>query len=382
KLSTRVLRVLGQNPGKFTLQGTNTYLIGDAQPYVLLDAGGGEPAYIPFLETALRQPTPTSGPPLQTHVNPLVSDIIISHKHHDHHHGLPAVLTLIHKLSEGDKIFDELHPYIPPRIHKFPTPSSFASEAEGPSFDSTLEIISRLPVDYFEHQENSPFPLIHPLHDGQTIHTLSPTPTHLTVLHTPGHTTDSVCLSVVDDSAIFTADTILGEGTAVFEDLGAYIQSLRTLEYAASALHRPTPSGAPGNVVIYPGHGPVVSDGEKTIKTYIAHRSEREAQILALIPYTDTSLFDGSQPGTLQIEGKSVRSIVRTLYAAYPPAIWPAAERGVWLHLIKLEQDGKVQSVRVPVEAEVEVGKGDDEVWVRLKQDISTESISISRHIL
>jgi endoribonuclease LACTB2 len=355
---------------------------------VLLDTGDGEPAYIPFLETALRQPTPTSRAPLQKHVNPLVSDILISHKHHDHHRSLPTVLTLIHKLSEGDKIFDELHPYVPPRIHKFPTPSavrahqSFASEAEGPSFDSTLEIISRLPADYFEHQENSPLPLIHTLHDGQTIHTLSPTPTLLTVLHTPGHTADSVCLTMVDDSAIFTADTILGEGTAVFEDLGAYMQSLRTLEYTAHALLRPTPSGAPGNVVIYPGHGPVVSDGEKTIKTYIAHRSEREAQILALIPYTNTSLFDGPQPGTLQIEGKSVKSIVRTLYAAYPPAIWPAAERGVWLHLIKLEQDGKVQSVRVPVEAKIEVGKGDDEVWVRRKQDISTEGISVSRHIL
>ena len=49
----------------------------------------------------------------------------------------------------------------------------------------------------------------------------------ISVLHTPGHTGDSICL--VSGGQILTGDTILGRGTTVLHDLGDYLRSLRKL---------------------------------------------------------------------------------------------------------------------------------------------------------
>lgn len=255
------------------MQGTNTYLIGDTFPFILLDAGDGVDAYIPQLETALREALQNStssqivtsvNASNQAEHNALISDIIISHRHHDHHGGLPSIIALLHQLASDASFFStssiplsgpeargDATPYVPPRIHKMPSPASqspslFAAEAEGATFASTLDVISRLSPTLFEHSQSeggfgssspSNRPVVHDLHDGQIISSVSTTRLSLKVLHTPGHTTDSVSLLFPADNAIFTADTVLGEGTAVFEDLGAYMKSLRLLVDAAEILN-------------------------------------------------------------------------------------------------------------------------------------------------
>ena len=98
--------------------------------------------------------------------------------------------------------------------------------------------------------------------DGQKFKTEGAT---LRAFHCPGHTEDHMALVLEEEDAMFTADNVLGQGTAVFEDLAAYMASL-------SAMSKQFKGRA------YPGHGPVIEDGPAKIHEYIQHRKQREKQ--------------------------------------------------------------------------------------------------------
>ncbi|KAH9038975.1 Metallo-hydrolase/oxidoreductase [Lactarius pseudohatsudake] len=306
RISEKVVRILGQNPGKFTLQGTNTYIVGASNPYILVDTGEGKPEYPPTLRTALENPRHSSLPD--------ISDIILTHRHHDHIRGLPSVLSLCRDLWA--KRNPEM-PFSPPRIHKFPLPTH--------NSDLVLnELQSGLKEgDYLSAPGGGHF---HDLADGQKLTASvlppgsNPNDWTLEVLHCPGHTADSVSLLFAADRALFTGDGVLGQGTAVFEDLYEYLASLHK-KYDARDKYD----------VLYPGHGPVVSDGAQTIRAYIDHRLERESQVLAVLGTTPP---DGSW---------TTWTIVSRVYERYPESLLEAAARGIMLHLKKLEREGRVR---------------------------------------
>lgn len=292
--------------------GTNTYIIGKQNPYILIDAAEGREEYIPVLESAFRETAKC------TNTNePDVSDIIISHWHHDHVCGLPTVLSLLRRLWEER---NPSLPYKPPRLHKFPLPSN-AQDEDTSSHNKIPSLINSLPKDsYTPTPDGSPF---HDLSDDQIL-TAGSSP--LRVLHTPGHTTDSICLHIPQDRALFTADTVLGQGTAVFEDLSTYLASLNKMLQFGSDSESPY-------VSLYPGHGPVVTNGRELIATYIKHRLDREAQVVQVL---QSPVPSGQTNWTIWL-------IVKTLYAAYPESLWLPAAHGINLHLKKLEGDGVVR---------------------------------------
>jgi glyoxylase-like metal-dependent hydrolase (beta-lactamase superfamily II)/8-oxo-dGTP pyrophosphatase MutT (NUDIX family) len=127
----------------------------------------------------------------------------------------------------------------------------------------------------------------------------------LRVLHTPGHTADSVCFVLED--AVLTGDTVLGRGTTVIADpdgrLGDYLDSLaRLIEL-------------PGGLVTLPGHGPEVADTSTVAKEYLAHREERLDQVRSALR-------------TLG-EDATARQVVELVYADVDQVLWPAAEWSV-----------------------------------------------------
>ncbi|XP_043206469.1 endoribonuclease LACTB2-like isoform X2 [Amphibalanus amphitrite] len=255
-LSDTVTRVLGCNPSPMTLQGTNTYLVGTGKRRVLVDTGSsGVPEYVDRLEGVLRE------------ADVQLQEIVITHWHSDHVGGLADLRRRL-----GD---------IPAR--KFPRPE--AADAPG----------------------------VEPLNDGEVITTEGAT---LRVVHTPGHTTDHVVLHMSEGNVIFSGDCILGETTAVFEDLADYMASLELLLQL-----RPS--------AIYPGHGPVVQNPIEKIQFYMDHRREREQQILAALRNAESASC-------------TVTDIVTAVYTDIPVYMRRPASVNVEHHLSKLVKEGLV----------------------------------------
>jgi len=101
--------------------------------------------------------------------------------------------------------------------------------------------------------------------------------TRIRVIHTPGHTSDSVCFFLPQDGdhgAMLTGDTILGRGTTIIDDpdgtLGDYLASLSALRGF-------------GHATVLPAHGAPLPDLEAACDAYRAHREQRLDQIRAAL---------------------------------------------------------------------------------------------------
>ena len=237
-----IRRILAPNPGPFTLDGTQTYLLGDT---AVLDPGPAIESHIEAIRAAL--------PNLQT--------ILITHRHADH---APAALPL--QAMTGARI-------VAPR-------NVLDAVDQRVSGGEWLEL------------------------DGERIE----------VIATPGHTNEHVCY-LTEDGDLFTGDTILGSGTTTIfppdGHMGDYLRSLRILR-------------ARNPKRIYPAHGPIREDAVALIDEYIAHRLQREQQVL-----------DAMNAGA-----KTPAEMRATIYPELDPRLHQAAEIQIEAHLTKLREEG------------------------------------------
>jgi glyoxylase-like metal-dependent hydrolase (beta-lactamase superfamily II) len=240
-----VRRVLAPNPGVYTLEGTNTWIVG-SEPSIVIDPGPDMPEHLAEVARQAGR----------------VGAVAVTHDHPDH---APGALP-------------------------------FAELVGAPLYAYRLAGAERL-------------------RGGQDLHVGV---LELKAVHTPGHTSDHVAFFEPESGSLFTGDAVLGRGTSFIDppdgDLVAYLRSLKRMVEL-------------GPRTIYPGHGPVVLRGREKLLEYLAHREEREAQVLG-------ALADGP---------RTIAEMVEVIYADHPKDVRPLAARSVLAHLLKLADEGRAE---------------------------------------
>lgn len=164
-----------------------------------------------------------------------------------------------------------------------------------------------------------------PLVDGEIITVDGVTP-QIEVVHTPGHTSDSVCFFIwsgeVGSSTlegIVTGDTIAGRHTTMISettgDLGDYLTTLEMLEERGRG------------ITLLPGHGPENPDVSALARKYIERRRYRLQQIHEV-------------RGRLG-EDVDVKTLVNEMYDDVDPVLRGAAEQSTRVALRYLAAGGQ-----------------------------------------
>lgn len=279
QLSPLVWRVLARNPSPFTYTGTGTYIIGQGDVAVI-DPGPNDPAHLAAVAEAIGDQR--------------LTQILITHTHMDHSPGAAPLQAMLGGVISGC--------------------APLMLQDGGPRADAGFD------PDYAPD---------HVLADGEAVSGPGWT---LRAIATPGHTSNHLCFALEEEAALFSGDHVMGWSTSVVAppdgDMADYMRSLALLMEREDKVY-------------YPTHGPAITDPRRLVRGMIAHRRQRERQILE-------SVTAGA--GT-------IGAMVESMYAMVDKRLWPAAGRSVMAHLIDLESRGIVtRAVDMPAE-------GSDTIW-------------------
>lgn len=253
QIAPGIRRVIANNPGPFTFHGTGTYILGTGNVAVI-DPGPDDEEHIGAILAALDGET--------------ISHILVTHTHMDHSPGCRPLQAV----------------------------TGAPTYAYGPHGAGKLEQGVQV-----EEGGDMDFAPDHLVKHGDIIQGGDWT---VECVYTPGHTSNHMCFALQEQKALFTGDHVMGWSTSIISppdgDMAAYMQSLELLLERDDAVYWPT-------------HGPSIIDPKTHVRAYIAHRIEREEQILKCI-----------DEGT-----HSIRDMVPLMYRDTPEFMYPAAARSV-----------------------------------------------------
>lgn len=284
-VSPLIRRVIANNPSKFTYHGTGTYLVGAGEDVAVIDPGPRLDDHRDALLAALR--------------GRRVTAIMVTHCHADHS---PLAGWLRDETGAPTIAFGP-HP-------RLDDPDADESIVEPADIDASA-------AEAVKVEESIDYDFVPDIAVGHDQIAATGSDWTLRAVHTPGHTSNHLCFALAEEQALFTGDHIMGWSTTVIAppdgDMAAY---LRSLEVVRERRDR----------VFWPTHGSPITETRPYLEAFIAHRLDREAQVLAAVRAGHTSIAD----------------MVTLLYADVRVELHKPARRSVLAHLVKLVDDGRV----------------------------------------
>lgn len=296
QITPLIRRVICKNPGPFTYTGTGTYIVGRGKVAVL-DPG-------PKLEAHLDAVLAALGPDEE------ITHLVITHTHSDHSPGAAAMKERTGARTYGFGPHGKVGPDDPDDKVDF---SAYFTTEEKQKYEKEYEDLDPALKREGPDLEFRPDERIE---DGDELAspeggwTLRP-------IWTPGHCSNHLCFAFPEEDSIFTGDHVMAWATSVVGppdgSMADYLRSLRKLLPRTEARYWPT-------------HGPAVENPIDYVSSFIAHREDREAQIV----------------GHLTEGPRRIADIIPTMYAAYDKRLWYPAAASVYAHVLSMVDDGRV----------------------------------------
>ena len=306
EVSPSVRRVIANNPGRFTFTGTGTYIIGRGQVAVI-DPGPENDDHVAAI---------LAGLPGEE-----ISHIVVTHTHKDHSPASRALQT-----ATGAPIYGfGRHPVLPEEEVLRSKPTTWDMLLPTPEELEELKKSMAFPSDdENEHEQDEPGDMaFNPdveIGHGDLIKGGTWT---LEAVHTPGHISNHLCFGFKEEKSLFSGDHVMGWSTSVIPSpegaMGEYMDSLYLL------LDR-------NDEFFYPTHGPRIPEPISFTRSLIAHRQDREQQIL-------NCLSEGPM---------AIPDLVMKMYVETPHILYMAAGQSVYSHLVHMVQKGMVETEGAP----------------------------------